>query len=269
MLNPLQEKLLEMFAWLVNFLEANNLRYYALGGTMLGAVRHKGFIPWDDDIDIGMPRNDYEKLIDLLKEPVDHYVVEAPRTAGKDYLYRYAKLYDINTSMTEHLRKDIKRGVFIDVFPLDGIGNTLEEGCRNYKKIDRSSMFLAMKVCAYRSGRKWWKNLAVFLGGFLPINEQKLAKQIDSMCAQRNFDDYRYVGNLMSTYRAKEIIDRKLFGEPSLYQFEGLTIKGPEKYEEYLTHLFGNWRKLPPVEKRISPHTFEELSFDKPYMELH
>ena len=69
MLNPLQTKLLEMLTWLVKYIDEHELRYYVIGGTMLGAVRHKGFIPWDDDIDIAMPRKDYEELIRLLKEP--------------------------------------------------------------------------------------------------------------------------------------------------------------------------------------------------------
>ena len=159
--NRLQEKLLEMFTWLVDFMSKNNLRYYMIGGTMLGAVRHQGFIPWDDDIDIAMPRSDYEKLIALLKDPVDHYLIETPRSLEKDYVYGYAKLYDMNTTMTEKKRKNITRGIYIDIFPLDGIGNTLDESYKNYKKIDRLHMLLAMKECAYRRGRKWWKNMAV------------------------------------------------------------------------------------------------------------
>lgn len=79
MLNPLQQKLLGMLTWLIKYIDDNNIRYYIIGGTMLGAVRHEGFIPWDDDIDSAVPRNDYERLIDLLKSPVDHYVIESPK----------------------------------------------------------------------------------------------------------------------------------------------------------------------------------------------
>ena len=125
MLNPLQQKLLGMLTWLIKYIDDNNIRYYIIGGTMLGAVRHEGFIPWDDDIDIAVPRNDYERLIDLLKSPVDHYVIESPKGEAEDYVYSYAKLYDLNTSMTELARKNVKRGVYIDIFPLDGIGNSL------------------------------------------------------------------------------------------------------------------------------------------------
>ena len=77
LMDDFQKKLVDMLRWLVEFLEKNNLRYYVVEGTMLGAVRHEGLIPWDDDIDIGMPRADYEKLIELLSNPIDHYVVES------------------------------------------------------------------------------------------------------------------------------------------------------------------------------------------------
>lgn len=266
MLNPLQTKLLEMFKWLTEFLHENQLRYYVLGGTFLGAVRHKGFIPWDDDIDIGMPRKDYEKLIQLLEKPIDHYVVESPKGTAKDYLYGMAKLYDMNTSMTEVTRNGMKRGVYIDIFPLDGIGNSMEEGLKNYKKVDRLNMLHAMVTCAYRKDRKWWKNCAVFIGRLLPVSPKKLAVKLDKLCAEHDFDNYSYVGNLMSTYRSREIMPKEFWGTPTLYKFEDLSVYGPEKYDEWLTKIFGNWRKLPPENKRHSAHDFVDLDFDKPYL---
>jgi lipopolysaccharide cholinephosphotransferase len=268
MLNPLQQKLLGMLTWLIKYIDDNNIRYYIIGGTMLGAVRHEGFIPWDDDIDIAVPRNDYERLIDLLKSPVDHYVIESPKGEAEDYVYSYAKLYDLNTSMTELARKNVKRGVYIDIFPLDGIGNSLEEGYANYKKIDRANMLLAMRTCAYRKGRKWWKNIAVFIGGMLPINSKKLARKLDRLCSDHNFDDYQFVGFLASVYRSREIMRKEWYGTPTSYKFEGLIVYGPEKYEEYLTQLYGDWRKLPPKEKRYSAHTFADIDLNKSYSDI-
>ena len=267
MINPLQQKLLEIFTWLVDFLHQHELRYYMIGGTMLGAVRHGGFIPWDDDIDIAMPRKDYEKLIALLKNPVDHYVVESIKGEAADYVYSYAKLYDMNTSMTELARKNVKRGVFIDIFPLDGIGNTLEEGYKNYKKIDRVNMLCAMCNCIYRKDRKWWKNCAVLVGRLLPFSARNFSYKSDKLCAQHDFDEYEYVGNLMSTYRAREIMRKEIFGTPTLYDFEGIKAYGPEKYDEYLSILFKDWRQLPPEDKRHSAHDFIDLDLSKPYRE--
>lgn len=264
-MNDLQKKLLEMLTWLTAFIEKHGLRYYVIGGTMLGAVRHEGFIPWDDDVDIGMPRSDYEKLIDLLSAPIEHYVIESTRNDAKDFLYSFAKFYDMNTSMTEYVRKNVKRGVYIDIFPLDGIGNTLEEAQKNYKKIDRQNMLLATKVCAYRKERKWWKNVAVFFGRLIPGSPKKLTRKLDKLCSERNFDECKYVGLLMSTYRFREVMKREIFGTPTPYKFEGLTVYGPEKFDEYLTNLYRDWRKLPPEDKRHSAHDFIDLDLNKPY----
>ena len=265
-MNNLQNKLLEMFSWLHKYLVSNGLRYYIVCGTMLGAVRHKGFIPWDDDIDIGMPRADYEKLIELLKNPVDHYVVESPESEAKDYLYQFAKFYDINTTLVEDLRKKVKRGIYIDIFPLDGMGNTFEESKKNYKKIDKNNMLLAMKVCKLRKERKWWKNAAIVLGRVLPINSKRLAKKINRISAEHDFDNCEFVCNPMSTYRDREIMRKDIYGVPTEYEFEGLKVYGPEKYDEYLTTLFKNWRELPPEDKRYSPHDLVDIDYEKSYM---
>ena len=267
-MNELQSKLLEIFKWLVKFLDDNHIRYYMIGGTMLGAIRHKGFIPWDDDVDIAVPRSDFNKIIELFKDgPIDHYVFEYPSNDDPEFLYPFGKVYDANTTMIEHLKKDVVRGVYIDIFPLDGIGNTLEEAQKNYKKLDRKNMLLAMKISRARKGRKWWKNVATYVGSLIPVNRKKLIKSIDKLCTSRDFDKYNYVGNLVSTYRAREIMERSIFGKPTTYEFEGVIATGPEKYDEYLSTLFRNWRELPPEDKRVSAHDFIYLDLNKSWKE--
>lgn len=260
-----QKKLVEMLKWLSEFIESKGLRYYVVEGTMLGAVRHNGIIPWDDDIDIAMPRPDYERLIQLLKDPVDHYVVESCDGEAKDYPYALAKFYDTNTSMTEYLRRNVNRGVYIDIFPLDGVGNSKEEGYKHYKRVDRANMLLAMKVCAYRKDRAWWKNFAVFIGGLIPLSVKKQTRRINKLCKMKSYDGSRFVVNSMSTYRYKEIMPKEIYGTPTKYEFEGFTVCGPERADEYLTMLYGDWRKLPPEDKRHSAHDFIGLDLEKPY----
>ena len=266
MLNPLQKKLLEMFAWLTAFMEKNNIRYYAMGGTALGAARHQGFIPWDDDIDICLPRKDYYKLISLLRDPIDHYIIETADNGAKDFNYNFAKFYDTNTSMTEELRYNITRGVYIDIFPLDGLGNTMEEALSTYKKIDRMNIVLAMITSTFRSDRNILKNVAVFIGRLIPICPKWLIRKIQSECSKKDFDDYKYVTNCMSTYRFKEILDKSILGNPTVYKFEDIYIKGPEKMDVYLSSIYNDWRALLPLGKRHSAHDFKGLNLDKSYM---
>ena len=120
----LKKKLIDMLKWFHNFCVANNIRYYVLGGTMLGAVRHHGIIPWDDDIDVGVVSDDYLKLEGLFSHTKQtRYKFEGPSTEASDYYYSFSKLYDTSTTLIENTKYRIKRGVYIDIFPLVGMGN--------------------------------------------------------------------------------------------------------------------------------------------------
>ena len=179
-----QTHIFKMMKWLHSFIVEKGLTYYICDGTMLGAARHKGFIPWDDDIDIMMPRPDYEMLCGLLNKPIDGYVIETIKSKDRDFLYTTAKFYDTRTTMTELLRKRITRGVCIDIFPLDGLGNDMKLAKKRFKKIDRLNMFLMTRICEYRKGRKWYKNLFIFISRLIPnflVNSKKIALKLDSM----------------------------------------------------------------------------------------
>ena len=266
-LNEQQEKLLEMFKWFDEYCEKNGIRYYAIGGTLLGAVRHKGFIPWDDDIDVGVPRPDYEKLLSLFTKKEGKYFLETPYMNNKDYLYSYAKLYDTTTTFVENTRYECRRGIYIDIFPLDGMGNSEEECLKNYSKVDKWNMFLMTRTCIIRKGRAWYKNLlTVILGNIPGINNKKLSVKVADLAARFNYDECDYIANAMGAYREKEIVKKSIIGNPTRYEFEDTYTNGIEFYDEYLTHVYGDWRKLPPIEKQKPHHDFKELDLNKPYM---
>ena len=269
-LSPLQARLLEMMKWFHQFCLKHKLRYYCLGGTMLGSQRHHGFIPWDDDIDIGLPRKDYVRLAELMKDDAyKPFVLETPYSKNTDYCYPYTKLYDTRTTLVENRRKNVVRGVFIDIFPLDGLGETEQESIQNYKKIDRKYNLLLSSVCSIRKERAWYKNLAILALKCVPpflLSYRKLMVELDRLCASIDFDSSAWVCNCLGAYHFKEIMPRKYFGDPVLYQFEDTQIFGPEDYENYLTHLYGDWRQLPPVEKQKTNHDFVCLDLAKPYL---
>jgi len=269
MLSPIQEKLLEMFKWFHNYCEKEDITYYAIGGTILGAIRHNGFIPWDDDIDIAIPRKDYNKLIQNFKEVIDGYLLESPYSGNSDFLYSYAKLYDTRTTLMEKTRVSCKRGVYIDVFPLDGIGNSLEEIQKKYRKFDRRNMFLMTRTCVTRNDRRWYKNLAIIMAQMIPnfiLNDKKLSIYINEIAESMNDESSKYIANLMGSYRYKEVTLRENFGKPTLYEFEGMNIYGQEKYDEYLTNLYEDWRSLPPIEKRYTKHDFALIDLKRSYL---
>ena len=267
-----QKKLVEMLSWFHNTCIHNNLRYYIIAGTMLGAVRHKGFIPWDDDIDVGMPRSDYEKLRTLIFEINTNckYVFEYPSRVNTEYSYLYAKLYDTSTTLVEKMRYPIKRGIYIDIFPIDGIGNDIEEAKINYKPFYNCFQLNLMITGSFLKRRSLAKNLAVLAGRIISplfINRHKLEQKIDKLCQRFDFDNSKLVSNLMGGSGLKGIVPQEYFGTPTLIKFENIEVYGLEKPELYLKSMYGNFMELPPVEKQVSLHDVIECDLNKSYLD--
>lgn len=271
-MTELQEKMFKMFSWFHNFCTQNNLRYYAVGGTALGAVRHQGFIPWDDDMDVGMPRRDYNKLIELMKNKTEFapYTLETPLEKN-DFVYPYCKLYDTTTTLIENTRYKTKRGIYIDVFPLDGAGNSLAESKKRFRLIDGKINLLSTKTCALSSHRKLYKNLAIMFLRCIPeciLSWKKIVRQINVLGEELVFDDCVYVSNFVGNWHEKEIMKREWFGEPRLVKFENAEMYIPQDYDAYLTQLYGNYMQLPPEEKRKSHHDYLYQNLNESYIEI-
>lgn len=267
-MNDLQSKLLEMLRYFHTVCVENHIRYYIVEGSFLGAVRHKGFIPWDDDIDVGVPRQDYDRLIQIMKKSSHKkYVLESPGE-NKDFIYSFSKIYDTETTLVAKSRYYVCRGIYLDIFPLDGMGNTQEEAQRHSRKITNLDNYICTKICAFDSKRKFYKNAAIVLGRAIPefiFGWRWARKKAEAFCREKSFDACKYVSNVYSTYREKEIMDRDVYGEPTLYEFEGLMVYGPQNADKYLSALYGDYMQLPPEEKRVPRHDYVLLDLNKPY----
>jgi lipopolysaccharide cholinephosphotransferase len=258
----LQIKLLGLMKIFHNVCERNNIQYFMLGGTMLGAVRHKGFIPWDDDMDVGLPRKDYEKILSLHKnEWSEHIYIKTPMNS-KDLIFPYAKIMDKNTTLVEDCLDGIVGGIFIDVFPLDGAGNSILSA-----KISYYRSYWQQGLLYYNQNNSTEKITLKRLFQFYAKrhNLMKLYKRTIKWMTKVDYYQSQIIGNYSGSWGIKEFIPRIYMGTPTLYEFEDTKFFGPENPDAYLKSLYGDYMKLPPLDKRISHHNFKYIDLQTPF----
>ena len=239
----------------------NNLRYYSLGGTLLGSIRHKGFIPWDDDVDVAMPREDYEKFLKLSKEEFGENFEIVTHQNDENYRYPWARMITRNMKIINRMA-NIPREEFawIDIIPLDGFPNKKIK--RALHKLHLSFWWNLNQIVQFdelvdqhrkRStiGKISLKISSMFKWLGKIVNYRTCLNHINKILMKYPYDtNTDEIINFLAAYGFKEIFTRESFQNSQDYEFEGRKLRGPQGYDSVLSRIYGDYMKLPPVEDR-------------------
>lgn len=261
-LKPMQKILTEQLRVFVDLCERHNLQYWLAGGTCLGAVRHKGFIPWDDDLDVYMPQKDYEKLLTLEEEIKSkrHYLVTY-YTPG--YYYRHTKLCSKDTTIWEREQEPFVFGTFIDIFSLS---RTNEDDKSISDNIGRFaySVYKFMQVNKHYTFSSFKEKLCKKdFAGFIRDMKWLIVKPVLRNVLKRALIKEEATldkseGDKMVPYTdfayGLQIFPYEWFDGYEEATFEGITVRLPKYYDAYLRHLYGDYMQLPPLEAREPKH---------------
>lgn len=246
---------LDMLSEFDRICQTENLRYSLAGGTMLGAVRHKGFIPWDDDIDVCMPRPDYEKLVSVFsdKKISDRYYFTEDR--GKGAINPFLKMQDKDICLQNEGIKEVSN-LWIDIFPVDGLPAEDEKLAKIYKKsalYRRIIVFGKMKKLKYYQGTHS-KFYAFLVKIFVSLYGVKRAIKKSEKYAQRyDYDKCDNVGIITwGCYGVGERVSKREYEQFTKMEFEGREFSVMGCWDSYLHGIYGDYMRLPPEDKRVA-----------------
>lgn len=257
----LQSCEIEMVKVFLQICERHNLKYFMAGGTFLGAVRHKGFIPWDDDIDIGMYRGDYERFLTIAEEELRApYKIQTYKNCPTHH-YIFSHIVDTRYKVKRLGSIDQRQEyVWIDIFPYDGLPKGIIRSFFVYSNLlfYRFCYHMAYfdRINIARTDRALWqKALLRLLGVFYKLvrfDKEKWTIKIDDTLKKQSIEKCDKIMSFMGVKLQKEIFPKSIYDDLIDYQFEDLTMKGPRNYKRVLSQMYGDYMKIPPEDKRCS-----------------
>lgn len=260
--NELKSVQLEILDYTDEFCKKNNIKYWLDSGTLLGAVRHKGYIPWDDDIDIGMLREDYDKFMNTFNSnnsgKYRFYSIEN----NEEFLYSFGKILDTETILYEPNGMRNALSINIDVFVYDNAPDKDAELNRMYNRRDRYRLIQNLRIARNKpNGNIFRRTMVYLLRGIVRVTtiflpENYYIKKIINNSKKFNNIPTKCVGDF-SAFSRIEACEKSIFRDFVNVTFENKLYPAPVDYDKWLTAFYGDYMTLPPVEKRVTHHTFE------------
>ncbi len=250
----IQPILLKILKQLKKYCNKNDIKFFLIGGTLLGAIRHKGFIPWDDDIDVGMKRDEYDKIIQLAKK--NPYIDKNKRykillPLDKNHIYPFIKIIDTHTIAYEkYLKKEFATGLWLDIFPYDYGSNTKEESIKLNKRQKRYKMFLQIGISGELSfAQKIKKMIAYPIYRILTRGNYRY--WVKKLLQLPSTKPTKYMGNIVWMVAERDMCPKEWYDEYTEVTFEKEKYNTIKHYDDWLTQFYGDYMTLPKEEDRI------------------
>ena len=253
-----QDASLEVLLYLHKFCEEHSITYYLAYGTLIGAVRHHGFIPWDDDVDVLVPRPDYELLLNIFCDPTGTFKLFSC-TKDRDYVLPYAKIQNLKTARLTPNGMIVNQGIGIDLFPLDALPDDLEAAKRTFKEkndkfvhiVHRFEMFRYMKPSSIKDYLKIFIGKISFATGYL----RKVGQEAGADMFGCDYRNSKKVSSVVGIHSGIFRVFEKKWFDKMYMTFEGHELVVPAGYNEILKLIYRDYTQLPPESERESTHT--------------
>ena len=242
--------------------QEHNLRYYLIAGTMLGAVRHKGFIPWDDDADVALPREDYNTLVKHANEWLPERYELVSGLQNPMYPYQFARIQDKETTYILRRQFDFIGGVPVDVFPLDGMTDDTKLQHSHYNKYRWAKKLLYFStVDPYKHGHGLRSLFPLFMHKF--VSQDWAHRNLNDIQREFNYNESPLIAD-HDNDPSRGILPKEVYGTPTPIEFEGHQLMGVAQPDAYLKYCYGDYMQMP---KEYPPQNFRVLDLHKPYRE--